>query len=799
MKTKHIFFLILFIAPVLINAQNTLSIEGVIYDEKKEPLAYATVQLLTKDSAILTSIPSDIKGFYQISNQYTNAAILKVSYIGYSNYYTIITPMVSHKLDIQLRSDSKNLSTVQVVAEKNAIQNSIDKIVLNADKLAVAAGGNATDVLRSAPAVTVDMEGNVALRGNKNVAILINGQPAERFGGDVTRLLQSMNASEIQSVEIINNPGAKYRAEGTAGVINIVTKKKKNNGWRGSVEAFVSANPDANGNAQLGYSNELFDMNAAYSTRYFNGQNNRDYSTYINDVDTNYVYESTLKGKNKDFNNNANINLGFNIDSNNRLDIGGWLFNFNGDQPNSIYNTFYQGSSPYLITQGNTKVNWSGTFWGAYINHTHTFKRQSTLSTQAFYSRGEFKGGSESIEDILTYKSLPNFGLKVNNREGGNDMSLSMDYMLPINENAVFEAGFVSDNDFNLNESYRYDMNSDSSFIPFPNYMTQWEYRLHVNGAYVSFSNAYEGLQYKLGLRAEHTLYNGIFSKASGNIDGSYLNIFPTIHLNYNTKKGASYTLSYSRRIDRPETWQLSPWVFTGDTRIRELGNPDLKPVITNSFDLSYLKTYNKGSINAAIYYRLIQNTFINLFTANADGITTSRLSNAAMAHQIGFDIFLQWKPTKWFSTTLNINPRYEKIDENRNLNYKYLSYWNTSSNIILQFNPFTWWLIQTQYDYTPKQRNLQGLTKSNHGLDIAMRWKVYKNNVAITLKCTDVFYTRRFAGYTQTYNTYQVFNNKFQSRILSLGITYRFGMGQRTREENLLRDVNRNTGRGVR
>lgn len=801
---KSFYLSVLFFAfSIQVFSQTTNLFSGSIKDNNNQAAPFVTVSLLSADSTIIAATQTDIEGKFTLQSNKQNSTFIKANYIGFNDYYKLVSTISDkNNIQIQLTLSTKNLKTVDVVAEKKAIQNSIDKIVINADKLAVAAGGNATDVLKSAPAVTVDMEGNVSLRGSKNVAILINGLPATRYGSDVTKVLQAMNAADIVSIEVINNPGAKYRAEGSSGVINIVTKKKKKPGVNGSVELNATANPDANGNAQLSYANDKMDINASYSGRYWNGHPINDYTVNIQDIDTSYFFESTFKGLNRNFDNNGALNIGINADSLNRIDVGGWLFNFSGYQPNRINNAFYNNGSttPFYYTQGNTNVNWKGTFWGTYLNHTHTGKDYSTLSTQVFYSRGKFVGGSNTEEKNLTNPTINNFGSKISSVEFGNDFSLGMDYSKPLSEVSSLDLGFVTDNHFNSNESYFYNLIENEKFENDPSGLFKWNYRLHVTGAYVSYNSKYEGLSYKMGLRAEHTNYKGVYTVSDQNIKGNYVSFFPTIHLNYESKKNDNFTLSYSRRIKRPDTWQLSPWVFNGDTRSKEIGNPQLKPVITNSFDFTYFRNYDKGSITAAVYYRLIQNMFSSIVSYDANGVSYQRLSNVAIAHNAGLDISLQWSPKKWFSTTLNFNPRYEKIDESRNVNYAHLSYLQANANILLNFNPTKWWLIQTQYDYSPKQRYLQGNYKSSHGLDIAMRWKVYKNNFAITLKCSDVFYTRRYTGTLNSASTYQIFNNKFQSRVLSLGFVYRFGMNsRRNKEENLLDDVNKSGGRGVR
>jgi hypothetical protein len=202
---KSIFtFIVLSIYSFVAFSQTTVTYEGIVKDNQNQAVAFATISLLNIDSNIIASTQSNLEGKYSIATTKNNIKYIKASYIGFDNFIQKVTN-TNTNLNIVLKQNSKNLKSIDVVSEKKAIQNSIDKIVINADKLAVAAGGNATDVLKSAPAVTVDFEGNVALRGNKNVAILINGVPANRFGSDVTKVLQAMNASDIVSIYLINN------------------------------------------------------------------------------------------------------------------------------------------------------------------------------------------------------------------------------------------------------------------------------------------------------------------------------------------------------------------------------------------------------------------------------------------------------------------------------------------------------------------------------------------------------------------------------------------------------------------
>ena len=205
------------------------SIIGSIVDSKGVALPFVNVMIMSRDSVNKAVGTSDMKGNFKVTTPVTNGQyLLKISFIGYTTHVQKIQLSGAdiNVGKITLEESLTTLKSINVVSEKRAQQNNIDKTIITADKLAVADGGNATDVLRSAPAVTVDIDGNVALRGDKNVAILINGVPATRYGGDIRKVLQSMPASNIESVEVVNNPSAKYRAEGSSGVINIITKKK---------------------------------------------------------------------------------------------------------------------------------------------------------------------------------------------------------------------------------------------------------------------------------------------------------------------------------------------------------------------------------------------------------------------------------------------------------------------------------------------------------------------------------------------------------------------------------------------
>ena len=803
---KIILFSILLLYTSLSQAQNN-QIIGSILDNKGDALPFANVVLMSRDSINKAVGQSDINGLFKLPINLENGSyLLKVSLMGYITHLQKV-PINAKELNvgkILLSENSKTLKDINVVAEKKAQQNNIEKTIINADKLAVADGGNATDVLRSAPAVTVDIDGNVALRGDKNVAILINGVPASRYGGDITKVLQSMPASNIESVEVINNPSAKYRAEGSSGVINIVTKKKKKPGITGSLELNATANPDANGEAQLGYMNDQFDMNTNYSYMLSNGHPTQDISTLLSAPDTSFYFTTAYKGSNQNVNHYGGINLGFNADSNNRVDVGGWINNFQGKQPNTTSNNFYSISNqtnPFYVTEGENKTGWNGVFWGAYLNHSYTGKKGSSLSTQLFYSRGKFRGESQTVENSISDPSKSPVSNRSTSAERGNDFDINIDYSLPLSVSNTLELGFASDNDFSLSNQYYFNYNKELQvFYTAARNQLQWKYTLVINGLYATINGTHNDWSYKIGLRAEQTDYRGEIVSTTKNIHGDYISFFPTLHLNYQSKKKNTITLSYSRRINRPENWQLSPWSFNSDTRFRSSGNPNLKPEIINSFDISFSRNYEKGSINASAYYRLKEHPFNNINYTDKNGITYDMLSNINKAHSMGLDLSFQWSPKKWFSATLNLNPRYELIQETNNTNYKFYDYLQADANLMMNFNPTKWWMIQTQYGFSPKQKFLQGLLKSNQGLDIAMRFKLFKNKFSITAKATDIFFTRRYAGQLYANNFYEEFSNRYQSRVFTIGIQYRFGMDTgRNKEDNLLRNNNGGGSRSAR
>lgn len=783
------------------------SIRGSIIDSKGAALPFVNVFLLSRDSTTKAVGTSDAKGNFMVTMSTANGPyLLKISFIGYTTHFQKIQ-LAGADINvgkITLEESLTTLKSINVVSEKKAQQNNIDKTIITADKLAVADGGNATDVLRSAPAVTVDIDGNVALRGDKNVAILINGVPATRYGGDIRKVLQSMPASNIESVEVVNNPSAKYRAEGSSGVINIITKKKKKPGITGSLELNATANPDANGEAQVGYMNSTFDMNANYSYFLWNGYPTQDIKTTLASLDTSFYFTTKYKGLNQNINHNGGLNLGFNLDSNQRIDVGGWINNFVGKQPNTTTNNFYTLSdktTPFYQTMGDNSTGWNGVFWGAYFNHNYTGKKGASIATQLFYSRGKFRGFSETIENSMLNSNSSPLTNKSTSAERGNDFDVSIDYSVPLSDAHTLELGFASDNDLSVSNQHYFNYNNEiADFYEIPAHQITWKYNLSINGAYATINGAYEKWSYKMGLRAEQTDYKGMIVNTTKEINGDYISFFPTIHLNYKSKKDDNITFSYSRRINRPENWQLSPWSFNSDTRFRSKGNANLKPEIINSYDISYAKAYKKGSINTSFYYRLKEHPFNTINYTDKDGITYDMLSNINIAHNLGLDLSFQWSPKKWFSTTLNINPRYELVEENHNPNYKFYDYLQADMNLMMNFNPTKWWMIQIQYGFSPHQKFLQGILKSNQGLDIAMRFKLLKNKFSITAKVTDIFFTRRYAGQLYANNLYQEFSNKYQSRVFTVGVQYRFGMDTgRNKEENLLRNNNGGGGRSAR
>jgi outer membrane receptor protein involved in Fe transport len=657
-------------APTVAPKLNSGQIAGKVVDSlTKAPLEYTTVALNADGAASsLGSMITDKAGNFKFENIPPGTYKLSLSYIGYpvKRINTVVTTAARPNADlgtIFLAGVSKSLQEVQIVGETPLIENKIDKIVYNVEKDITASGGTATDVLGKVPLVSVDVNGNVSVRGNQNVRIMINGKSTGSAAANLSDVLRSIPADQIKNIEVITSPSAKYDAEGSAGIINIITRQKNVSGISGSLNGGVGTRQN-NGNFNLNYNNRGFraTVNLGGFLSWPQTATN-DFEQYIrNDsINTSTITKGTSRTQRHAI--NSSMSAGYDFDTLNSVNMNFRIMRFQFDNDGSS-NTL--SATPYQFTS-NALNSFSNFDWGA--DFTHKFARKgSEISLSAQWSRGS---GVTNYTNV--YSAV--FNSLSNDIDGkNNEYTFQLDYTLPINKTFKLEAGgkTILRRINSITDFYTYDQNSQLVFDPVNSNAYAYDQNVYAGYGVLTVSLP-DKWSVMAGLRNEHTSIEGNPSNQLQSLspfEQSYNTLIPSLTLQ--KQMGAMNTLKvvYSKRITRPSLQFLNPFVNSSNPQNQTVGNPMLAPEVSHSYELGYNAMLGKSMLNASVYYRQTTGLIEGIATPISviiddvvQGGTLTKYQNIGTNNSVGGSLFGNVALFKNFSITGNINAYTYKPD----------------------------------------------------------------------------------------------------------------------------------------
>ncbi len=576
-----------------------LKLTGIVVDkETQEPLEYATISLINKrfPERIQGGI-TDAKGNFNLEvfpGQYT----ITIEYIGFDKI-NIENKVLRENEDlgrIELEIAAETLQEVELVGERTEVEIRLDKRIYNVGKDITVRGGSVADVLDNVPSVSVDVEGNIALRGNENVRILINGKPSGLVGLSGPQGLRSLPAESIEKVEVVTSPSARYEASGTAGILNIILKKEELEGFNGSFILNGGYPTTYGGNATLNWRTKKLNLFSTTSLRNSESRGGGIFeSENFNPV--RFVNEDRDYQR---FRNSIFFNLGAEYFFNDKtsLTVSGFVRKSNNESNNTTEIENLNASGLVIDRFGRYQFE----------EEVDNSQQLSANFTKKFDDKGheliiEFQTEASGEDESDLAENTSTFNQESESLEDQSRTLLQMDYVWPVNENTQFELGYRGDfstqeteyNVFDLLESGRTPNVQLTNFLGF----TQ-----NVNAAYTQFGQKIEQFSYLMGMRMEKTHIE--IDQRTSNIykEKDYTDWFPTLNLSFEFSEKENITLGYSRRIRRPRSWSLNPFrSLTSLTFFRE-GNPDLDPSYSNLYDLGYLKRWDKFTFNGSIYYQ---------------------------------------------------------------------------------------------------------------------------------------------------------------------------------------------------
>lgn len=781
-------------------ATTTGRISGTIIDSlTKKPMDYASVGLYRSGGkSPITGVVTDDKGNFKLDNIKPGVYKLAISFIGYPTKYIDQVTTTPSKPDaklgqVLLAPSSHALKEVSVVGQAALIENKIDKIVYNAEKDLTAAGGNATDVLQKVPLVAVDLNGNVSIRGDQNVRVLINGKPSGATSASLSDVLKTIPADQIKSIEVVTSPSAKYDAEGSAGILNIITKQKNVSGISGSISGGVGTRQN-NGNANINYNHNRFNLSAnagGNATWPQTSLTSSDQDFFFNDPTQHRSQTSTGTSRVKRHGVIGSVSAGYDFNAFNNLRTSVRL-NQGGFDPNS--NTDYTRTYYYNPALDNTYHNnnighnsFGGFDWN--LDYTHKFKKEGhelSFSTQWSHSKivtdyttlfNNFNGPVDTTQ-IRNLK---------NNIDGiNNEYTFQADYVLPISKVFKLEAGGK-----NIIRRIRsvsdYFNPSGTDFVFDPVNSNKYNYNQTVWAGYsVLTITLPKGYSVLAGARLENTDIHGEPINDLQNLqpfNQNYNTFIPSLTVQKALTPTQTVKLAYSKRITRPSLQFLNPFVNQSNPSAQTVGNPLLAPEISQTVELGYNTFIKSSVINLSAYYKhttgLIEGLLTNLSDGQEGTITTYQ--NIGVNNSIGASFFGSVTPFKILTIRGSINAYTYKPTAINQLTHE-----QTQTSTYFQYNAFLSAQLTLPSNFIAEafavqnsaRRTIQGSNPSFSIMGFGVKKQFMQKKLALGINAIEPF------------NTYKNFNtdiktptftqsSKFAFPFRSFGVTFSYSFGK--------------------
>ncbi len=795
--------------------KKNFEVSGKIIEEgTNAPLEYATISFLDATNNVITGGITGIDGTYSIEVP--------------EGIYTIRYDFISYKSEIRTNQnitkettlptvtmalDAASLDEVVVRAETTEVQVRLDKKIYNIGKDLTTSGATVSDALNNVPSVTVDIDGAISLRGNENVRILINGKPSAIAGFGSTDALQQLPAEAIERVEVITSPSARYDAEGTAGILNIILRKEKTLGLNGSIQTNVGVPTTSGLTGNINLRTDKFNIFNTTGIRYRDSPGNAFFenSFFARDNEGNIIPNEIglISRETRDYqrlNRGFNTNLGIEYFLTEKSSITAAGFLRLGDDKDTTENLTNDFDSSNNLVESRTRIETEtedDTNYQLSLNYTNNFNNEGHKLTADF----QYDISDETEKNLITENNtfpsqvvLPSE--VVTTIEDQTEYLLQADYVLPIGENAQFEAGFrvnleETRTDFELKEQ----LVANGDFIRNDSLSNIFTYNEDVFAAYSQYGNKFGKFSFLLGLRLENTRLQGnveaedVTNDNNQNLtidfDNNFLGLFPTVNLIYELNEKENITLGYNRRINRPRGFFVNPFPSRSSEANVFQGNPNLNPAYSNAFDLGYLKRWKNLTLTSSVYFQRETDSFERIqedtgqLTPNGIPIIRTIPINLSSNDRYGFEAGVLYNPLKWLR--LNGSFNYFKFKSEGSFNG--IDYgtendsWFARGSAKISLPAKIDW--QTNAFYRGPRNNAQTETEGLLSVNLAFSKDIMDDNGTIGFNVSDLFNSRKRRSFTTT-DTF-ISNSEFQwrERQFVLSFTYRFNQKkQRQRQD---------------
>jgi iron complex outermembrane recepter protein len=749
----------------------------------------ASVSLLkAKDSGLVKLALTDAAGNFSIENVKDGEYLVLATSVGHSKTYSNVFTVSPTALEVnvgvlQLVPQDKNLAGVTVVAKKPFIERKADRTIVNVDASISNTGSTALEVLEKAPGVTVDKDGNISLKGKQGVMIMVDGKQTYLSGPELTNMLRNMSSNQLDQIEIMTNPSAKYDASGRSGIINIKTKKNKQKGFNGSLStAYTQGIYSRTSNSlNLNYKTGKVNLFSTLSGNYRNNFQELDiYRRYTNtDKSTKAVFEQNSFSRRNNGNYNAKLGADFYLSK--KTTLGIVVSGVSNPRTDNGKNTSLLKSSigevdSIVQAMSSEKSTWKN--GSVNLNFRHIFDSTGReLTIDADYLRYK----SDKDQNFYNTSYTPQWTLKTSDNLLGelpSDIkiySTKIDYSHPLKKGAKIETGVKSSFVETDNTAGYYNVVGN---VKTPDYekTNRFDYKENINAAYFNFNKEIKKWSIQTGLRLENTNYEG---KQFGNpmkkdsaFKRSYTSLFPTLFVGYNPTEKNQFSFSYGRRINRPDYEDLNPFLFFLDKYTYGAGNPFLKPMYSHVFEASH--TYRQF-LTTTLNYSYTKNLFSETFQQKEFATIVSQ-GNYGLMNDASVSVSAQIPVQKWWSMNVYTEAKYNQFKGllyGENVDVDATTFLANVSN---QFKFKKGWSAELTGWYRTRGIEGQIAIKSLGQMTAGVQKQVLKNKGTLKLNINDIFNSRNPRGEINFQNTEARFRQYSDNRTATLSFTYRFG-----------------------
>ena len=791
------------------------TISGKVIDKNsKESLPYVNIVVRDLTKKIITGGITDMNGAFKVKDIPKGKSIVEIQFIGYKTFARQITiTNKNRKLNlgtIALEEDATTLDEVVVRAETSTVVQKVDRKVINVGKDLTSAGATASELLNNVQSVSVDSQsGQISLRGNDNVRVLVDGKPTNV---PASQLLQQIPSTSIKSIELITNPSAKYNPEGMSGIINIILNKKANMGFNGSINTGVEAGHYVryNGSLDMNYKTGKVNFFANYGTRLGKRHNFGEINRPGSLIEQDFVFNND--------NNSHLLKIGADVylNENNTLSFYTTQNRFTSDASGRtvIYkNSILDSNAPNI----QETTNKSGTY---NLNYKVDFsdKKGHNLEVEATYTKNDSEEDAVTKDLVVLTNSA---GYKVSNyfndiENDGSNTLINIDYTNPISKNGKLELGF----EYRSNETNNFnktDRNVATAIDPITGEITAstptgnsaFNYDRKIFSGYLNYGHKFNKITMQLGARFEQLDVNTNFIKFINNEKATYtddqFNVYPSVFFTFNPSDKNQYQVSYSRRVDRPSIGQVNPIREWSTPLITSVGEPNLRPQFTNSYEVNYTRRIKGGSLTFGTFYRSINDDISRLTYKDPLDNTNSRqilsFINFPSNDAYGLEFSANYRVAKWWRANASMD-FYSQTNKGI-INYKEVTQATTevktdvfNARLSNSFTATKNLRFQLFAMYRGPQDGIQFNRKAMWMINTGANLRVLKGKGNLTFRVNDIFKGMKFAfDATSPFAQNGQFN--WESRTAYIGFNYRFGGGKNRAKQRRQRDNNEKQGGG--